>query len=162
MTVAGNPHILWSESDPPWDRLATQLSCKYSSLEFALSICSCQWLDSLLQRVSLPNSLIDLKYWPWLNVGDIPGLPNWHYDCFLEQREEHPAIHRLIFWGAGSCTEFRDYSIHEGTLYEYDHNSEHRPKPALYNGPRLLIRSSLVSGIKPINQTMIPYITKKK
>ena len=106
-------------------------------------------LEALILKSVRP--LIDIRYWPSLKVGDIPGVPGWHYDCFNTPNKGIEDQHVLYFYGAGCRTMFRpDLQPDEGWIIGYDHSAEHRITECTTDGPRLLVRLSHTS-IKPVN-----------
>lgn len=135
---------------PPWPDVFGQRSCKYAAPALARSI-ALPWVGALVDRMlaTLPGAnLVDVRWWERLAPGDLPGLPNWHYDC---QNAEDAAgsegeEHRLYFAGAGCRPMFRpDLRPEEGWIYGYGHSAEHRIMPATVEGPRLLVRVTRAS-----------------
>ena len=100
-------------------------------------------LDQMLTFVENAN-FVDVKWWPLLRAGELPALPAWHCDVYAAVDDPRGADvqHALWFSGAGSRTEFRDGIAAENTIWLYGHGyaGEHRPTPATFDGPRLLVR----------------------
>lgn len=138
--------------EPPWRDVAGQRCIKYGSVRASLSIAA-PWVAWAVRMMAgtlrSDNPLVDIRWWPMLSVGDIPGVPGWHYDVF-NRPGDIVGEHRLYFYGAGCCTEFRDGFGVEGWVHAYGHNEEHRISPAKSEGPRLLIRVSHTT-IRPAN-----------
>jgi hypothetical protein len=132
---------------PPWGEIVGQTLCKYATPACALRIAT-PWVAGLIERMrlGLPSPLvIDIRYWSHLGIGDLPGLPHWHYDCFNRLSDDKPARHRLYFAGAGCRPLFEgDYRPPEGWIIEYSHRDRHRIMPAEEAGPRVLVRVSNV------------------
>lgn len=157
------PAIIGEVGPPPWPEVAGQKSCKYATLACASRIAT-PWVRSLIDqmRAGLPvdRLVIDIRWWACLEVGDLPGLPHWHYDCFNELQDDKPARHRLYFAGAGCVPMFEpDYRPPEGQIIEYNHRHKHRIMPATLAGPRLLVRVSSVA-MTPINKVGPPTVIK--
>lgn len=139
--------------EPPWADIARQPCIKYGALRVALDMAH-PWIADVVTRMAetLPHAapLVDIRLWPNLTPGDIPGVPGWHYDVF-NRPDVAVGEHRLYFFGAGCCTEFRDGFGVEGWVHAYGHDEEHRISPARTPGSRLLIRVSHTT-IRPANR----------
>lgn len=148
------PESILALSAPEWDLLGTQHSLKYATFEQALQL-STPSVRVLIQRMHsamAPRVIreegyawrVDVRFWPKLVPGQLPGLSNWHYDCYNQKddpRSQHE-IHALYISGAGSRTEFEGTFIRENEVWVYVHNERHRIRPATLEGPRLLVRVS--------------------
>lgn len=103
------------------------------------------------------SPLIDVRWWPMLEVGDLPGLPDWHYDVWNDPIKGAADRHMLYILGADCQTEFainNDTSntkfIDEGCIHEYTGADLHRLTAAKARGPRVLVRCSWTT-LKPQN-----------
>lgn len=138
--------------EPPWRDIAGQRCIKYGSVRVATDIAH-PWVAWAVRTMAGTlrgdEPLVDIRWWPNLEPGDIPGVPGWHYDVF-NRPGDIVGDHRLYFYGAGCCTEFRDGFGDEGWVHAYGHSDEHRISPAKSKGPRLLIRVSHTT-IRPAN-----------
>lgn len=153
---------------PDWDGVHTQISFKYASERFACSR-MCSWVLSAFERIrdgfpSAPDTrfLVDVRYWDRLNVGDIPGIPHWHFDCYNNESDPRSEneLHRLYFFGADCEPEFQGHGhARMGYVWEYPHTALHRITAARAAGPRLLIRISRTQ-IYPVNQIHTPFVTR--
>lgn len=144
---------------PTWSDIEGQRSCKYAAPDVARGI-ALPWVRGLLDRMldTLPDAtLVDIRWWARLNVGDLPGLPIWHYDCRNKaDAGDEAEEHRLYFAGAGCRPMFRpDVQPPEGWIYAYGHRAEHRIMPATVAGPRLLIRVTRAT-VRPTNAIKPP------
>lgn len=163
-TVGTEPFLVEEVGPPPWSELAGQESCKYAVPDCANSIAK-PWVRDLILRMrsTLPygTPLIDIRWWEHLEVNDLPGIARWHYDCYNELQNDHPAQHRLYFYGAGSRTMFESgYQPPEGWIVGYDHQTYHCVMPATTVGPRLLVRVSHVD-LTPANRIGPPPLFHK-
>lgn len=136
---------LFELGPPPWSELAGHPCLKYATWAAVRRTCI-PWVRDAVQAMSatLPvgQVLIDVRYWPHLDVGQIPGVPGWHYDCH-NRAGASADEHRLYFSGAGCRTRFRpDVQPPENWVVAYSHDAEHEITPAMLSGPRLLIRCS--------------------
>lgn len=153
---------------PPWSEIEGQQACKYASLEFAEKIAA-PWIWVLIKAMcetlsaDCTRPLIDIRWWRALQVGDIPGVPGWHYDCFNAPEDPRSVgeEHRLYFAGAGCRTRFcPDYQPPEGWIIGYGHNAKHEITAATLPGPRLLVRASKAS-VRIMNESREPYIFRR-
>lgn len=166
MKAATEPRLLFNYGPPPWGSLHRQTSCKYASMTCAKSI-ALPWVWTLIEAMqdtfSDPTSLlVDIRYWAHLNVGDVPGIPHWHYDCYntVDDPRSEGEEHRLYIAGAGCQTLFEGgFRPLEGWVTHYLHVHRHRIMPATIAGPRLLVRVSKTS-IRPVNHIKAPPVTK--
>jgi len=154
-----------------------QLSIKQASFSFAYENATDDvrsHLDRLIVlRPAKPN-LVDIKVWEHLDIGDIPGVPGWHYDIWNDPVKGASDVHALFIVGAGCQTEFRftrklgetpvEYTtlfVPESSWYFYTGAEEHRISPATKAGSRLLIRASwLRQPPIPKNDVYTPLILK--
>lgn len=146
---------------PAWSDIDQQPCLKYASVSYAM-LHSTPAIRSLVEPMldTLPTevdgaTLIDVRYWRHLSIGDIPGVPGWHYDVRNRPGTDLRETHRLYFVGAGCRTMFRDTAGNivqppESTIIAYGHDDVHCIAPATIAGPRLLVRCSLAS-IRPVN-----------
>lgn len=132
-----------------------QQSIKYASLERALSIALPSTARVIQDMVagSDRDPIIDIKWWPWLLEGDIPGVPGWHYDIWNDPIKGAKDRHKIFILGAGCRTEFLHGKIDEGVIFEYTGADLHRISPVTKPGPRILIRCSWTT-LKPKNQQL--------
>lgn len=163
-TVGTEPRLIAEVGPPPWDAVQGQVSCKYATPACAQRIAT-PWVLALIERMQeglTESRVIDIRWWEHLEVGDVPGLSMWHYDCYLTDRDKRPAEHRLYFAGANCRTQFEpDIRPPEGWIVGYTHNDRHRIMPAESAGPRLLVRVSQVS-ITPANHIGPPPLFRRK
>lgn len=146
---------------PVWQDIDQQPCLKYASISYTMQR-STPAIRSLIESMldTLPTgvdaaTLIDVRYWRHLNIGDIPGVPGWHYDVHNRPNTDFRETHRLYFVGAGCRTMFRDTAgnvvqPNESTIVAYGHDDIHCIAPATVAGPRLLIRCSRAL-IRPAN-----------
>jgi hypothetical protein len=161
-TTSTDPVLLAEVGPPPWAEIEGQRSCKYASIACAHAI-ALPWVRSLVDRMigTLPSAdriLVDVRWWPDLRPGDLPGLPDWHFDCYNDPDAPQSAgeEHRLYFAGAGCRTMFwPDLRPPEGWILGYPHTAKHRVMPATVAGPRLLVRVSQ-AAIRPRNLVRPP------
>ena len=128
-----------------------QKNIKYAAVNVARGIAvpaTRTILDEMLDGST--TALVDIKYWPMLEVGDIPGVPGWHYDVWNDPIKGKLDIHKLFILGAGCRTEFKDKMIDEGKIFKYTGADAHRITPVTLRGPRILIRCSWTT-LKPQN-----------
>lgn len=168
MTAATDPTRLLPIGLPPWPDIAGQPSIKYGSLERARSIARPFVrfvIDAMVATFDQSEGLlVDIRYWPNLDVGDLPGLPHWHYDCYnsKDDARSEGEEHRLYFAGAGCRTLFEGGDQPpEGWVIGYGHKALHRITPATVAGPRLLVRVSK-TNIKAVNSIRPPTIIKER
>jgi hypothetical protein len=144
----------------PWANVLGQRSCKYACPALARSI-ALPWVGALIERMigTLPDAnLVDVRWWERLEPGDLPGIPNWHFDCFnrADSDRSEGEEHRLYFAGAGCRPMFRpDVRPEEGWIHAYGHGAEHRIMPATIAGPRLLVRVTR-ADLRPTNRVGRP------
>lgn len=168
MIAATDPSLILPIGPPSWPDVVGQASIKYGSVERAKSI-ACPFvqllIDSMLATLTGGGvSLVDIRYWPHLDIGDLPGLPQWHYDCYNSKDDPRSAHeeHRLYFAGAGCRTMFEGgFQPPEGWVIGYRHNNLHRIMPATIAGPRLLVRVSR-TNIRAANDIRPPTIIKEE
>lgn len=134
------PRLLVDAGLPPWSEITQQVCLRYATPAYVYPR-SCPWVQSLVSRMigGLADPLVDVRYWPCLQVGDEPGPTNWHVDDLRAGGGRN----RLYFAGAGSWTEFEPgQPSPEGWIIEYTHAHVHRSRPARVPGPRLFVRAS--------------------
>lgn len=146
---------------PEWADIDGQPCLKYASISYAM-LHSVPAIGSLIRQIldTLPvdtvaSTLVDVRCWKRLAIGDIPGVPGWHYDVTNKSGVNVQETHRLYFVGAGCRTMFRDAAGNivqptESTIVAYGHDDIHCIAPATTSGPRLFIRCSQ-AHIRPAN-----------
>lgn len=137
---------------PPWAEF-TRLPCvRYASVSFAAGSVGSDWVVRLIHRMAqdLEHPLVDVRYWPHLCVGDVPGKDNWHYDDLRVGGGRH----RLFWYGADSPTRFWcDMEAPEGWVIDYNDTHLHRAQAARIAGARIFLRVS-ETGFNPWNSLM--------
>lgn len=140
---------------PDWRQLTRQPNIRFGTWDTVKRL-SVPWvLGALSQlREGFPiDHLADVRFWPELRKGSVPGSRvGWHRDITRQN-----GLHRLYSFGAGSITEFADTDplLFEGACVEYG-TELHRARPATYTGPRLLLRITQPHDKCAINVVGIP------
>ncbi len=141
--------VLFRLGPPPWAEVEGHPCLKYATAAAVRKHCS-PWVQRAVERMAatLPSGplLVDVRWWPWLDIGQIPGVPGAHYDCYNVAERAVDDEHRLYFFGAGCRTLFLPtYQPEEGDVVAYGHADIHQIMPATVAGPRILIRCSRTS-----------------
>lgn len=139
---------------PPWADLAGHPCIRFACWEAVCAV-SHPWIVRTLTdlRADFPaDHLIDVRVWPWLPVGAVPGSTvGKHRDI-----TRPGGRHRLCVIGAGSVPWFEDGRVvTEGVPTDYS-TELHEAGPALYAGPRLMLRLTQ-PGCRPLNKITAPY-----
>lgn len=148
----------------PVNFILPDVSYKYCSLSF-ISKKVDKSILSIIEQMPLKGGykhiLVDVKIHK-LRTGQIPALPNWHFDCIKDPRDESKEETHHLFITGGSNTEFVkedmyieipeifNFSIFNNvigekidpyTIYTYGRHL-HRATKASIDCTRLLIRVS--------------------
>lgn len=148
--------ILQIEIDmPDWTALKLQPNIRFGNWQL-IQQQSVPWVITALQRLREgfpPDHVCDVRFWPNLQIGQVPGVKiGWHKDLTREG-----GYHRLYSCGAGSITEFYGDIIipAENRCVEYSLDI-HRARPAMYSGPRVLLRVTQPPKKSPRNVIGLP------